>query len=99
MEWGPRALGHRSILANPANPKMKDILNEKIKKREWFRPFGVSILQEEMENYFDLKSDSPFMLLVGKVKEKQKMPFPRQFISATRAEFRQSPKKMGSFMI
>lgn len=76
MEWGPRALGHRSILANPANPKMKDILNEKIKKREWFRPFGVSILQEEMENYFDLKSDSPFMLLVGKVKENKKDAIP-----------------------
>lgn len=72
MEWGPRALGHRSILANPCNPSMKDILNEKVKHREWFRPYGVSIIREELNNFFDMDIDSPFMLLVGKVKESKK---------------------------
>lgn len=71
-EWGPRALGNRSILANSANPQMKNILNEKVKHRETFRPFGVAILKEELNNFFDLISDSPYMLLTGMVKsEKQ----------------------------
>lgn len=72
MEWGPRALGHRSILANPYNPSMKDILNEKVKHREWFRPYGIAILKEELNKFFDLNVESPFMLLVGKVKESKK---------------------------
>jgi len=72
MEWGPRALGNRSILANPCNKNMKDILNKKVKHREWFRPYGVAILKEELTKFFDLNSESPFMLLVGKVKNSKK---------------------------
>lgn len=72
MEWGPRALGNRSILANPCNPEMKDILNEKVKHRESFRPYAVSILKEECNDYFDLNAESPFMLLVGNIRESKR---------------------------
>ena len=54
MEWGPRALGNRSILCDPRNSKMKNILNKKIKKRESFRPFAPSILQEKVRNWFEI---------------------------------------------
>jgi len=74
MEWGPRALGNRSILADPRNAEMKDILNEKIKHRESFRPFAPSVLEEYMEQYFDLKVTSPYMLLVAKVKKPNVIP-------------------------
>jgi len=69
MEWGPRALGNRSILADPRDAKMKDVLNEKIKHRESFRPFAPSILEEYVSDYFDLEIPSPYMLLVAKVKK------------------------------
>jgi len=74
MEWGPRALGNRSILADPRNPEMKDILNEKIKHRESFRPFAPSILEEYVSDYFELDIPSPYMLLVAKVKKPDKIP-------------------------
>ena len=74
MEWGPRALGNRSILADPRDVKMKDILNEKIKHREAFRPFAPSILEEYISEYFDLDIPSPYMLLVAKVKKPEKIP-------------------------
>jgi carbamoyltransferase len=74
MEWGPRALGNRSILADPRDSKMKDILNEKIKHRESFRPFAPSILEEYVHEYFDIKTNSPYMLLVAKVKQPEKIP-------------------------
>ena len=74
MEWGPRALGNRSILANPQNPKMKDILNEKIKHRESFRPFAPAIMEEFSSQYFELKIPSPYMLLVSPVKLPEKIP-------------------------
>lgn len=63
MEFGPRALGHRSILANPSNPKMKEILNKKVKHREWFRPFAPSLLLESVEEYFGIRKDLPFMIV------------------------------------
>ncbi|MFC1631946.1 carbamoyltransferase C-terminal domain-containing protein [Candidatus Omnitrophota bacterium] len=69
-EFGPRALGHRSIIADPRNAGFKDTLN-KIKGRELFRPFAASILLEECRNYFDLDTPSPFMLIVAKAKENQ----------------------------
>lgn len=69
MELGPRALGHRSILANPSNPKMKEILNEKVKKREWFRPFGPSLTLESSNKYFDYDADYPFMIVTLPVKK------------------------------
>jgi len=74
VEWGPRALGNRSILADPRNAKMKDILNEKIKHRESFRPFAPSILEEYSSEYFELDIPSPYMLLVAKVKKPDKIP-------------------------
>jgi len=58
MEWGPRALGNRSILANPKTPNMKDIINSKIKKREEFRPFAPSILDSKVDEYFEGSSNN-----------------------------------------
>ena len=74
MEWGPRALGNRSIIADPRDAKMKDILNEKIKHRESFRPFAPSILEEYVSEYFDIDISSPYMLLVAPVKKPEKIP-------------------------
>ena len=74
MEWGPRALGNRSILADPRRKEMKDILNEKIKHRESFRPFAPSIMEEYVSEYFDINVPSPYMLLVAKVKQPKKIP-------------------------
>lgn len=68
MEFGPRALGHRSILGNPCSPQMQDILNERIKKREPFRPFAPVVQARRADEYFDLLDESPFMLLAPKVK-------------------------------
>ena len=74
MEWGPRALGNRSILADPRNPKMKDILNARIKKRESFRPFAPSILEEKTGEYFEIDYPDPFMTKVYPIKkDKQKL--------------------------
>jgi len=74
MEWGPRALGCRSILADPRKAEMKDILNEKIKHRESFRPFAPSILEEHISEYFEIDRISPYMLLVAPVKRPQDIP-------------------------
>lgn len=68
-EIGPRALCHRSILANPSNPEMKDILNKRVKHREEFRPFAPTVIAEEQFNYFDLKCSSDYMLFATTVKE------------------------------
>ena len=69
MEFGPRALGGRSILANPCSPIMQKQLNLKIKYRESFRPFACSILLEDVNDWFDLDKESPYMLLVAKIKK------------------------------
>jgi carbamoyltransferase len=69
MEFGPRALGGRSILADPRDPKMRDTLNMKIKFREGFRPFAPSVLAERSAEWFDLDAESPYMLLVAPVRE------------------------------
>ncbi len=69
MEFGPRALGNRSIIADPRSDKMQKILNLKIKFRESFRPFAPSIIIDEVDKWFDLKTKSPYMLLVAKVKD------------------------------
>jgi carbamoyltransferase len=74
MEFGPRALGSRSILANPCNPRMKDILNKKVKHREEFRPFAPAVLADEAGKYFEMDYESPFMLQTFNVrKEKRKL--------------------------
>lgn len=69
MEWGPRALGNRSILAHPGRPEMKDVLNARIKRREWFRPFAPSIMEEYQSEYFEHDHPSPFMLHVYRIRE------------------------------
>jgi len=72
MEWGPRALGNRSIVAHPGRPDMKDILNARIKRREWFRPFAPSILEERQAEYFEHDHPSPFMLHVYKIRAEKR---------------------------
>ncbi len=72
MEWGPRALGNRSILAHPGLPDMKDVLNARIKHREWFRPFAPSILAERQSEYFEGSHPSPFMLHVYKIRPEKR---------------------------
>jgi carbamoyltransferase len=69
MEFGPRALGARSILGDPRSPAMQKMLNLKVKYRESFRPFAPSVLREDVADWFDLDVDSPYMLLVAPVKE------------------------------
>ena len=72
MEWGPRALGNRSIVAHPGHPRMKEVLNARIKQREPFRPFAPSIKAERLSDYFESSHESPFMLMVYRTKaEKQ----------------------------
>jgi len=74
MEFGPRALGGRSILGDARNPRMQSVMNLKIKYRESFRPFAPSVLRERVTEYFDLDTDSPYMLLVAPVLEKRRLP-------------------------
>lgn len=74
MEIGPRALGHRSILADPRRQDIKDILNSRIKLREFFRPFAPVVPVEDCPTYFDLPVESPFMTLTGRVKTPELLP-------------------------
>ncbi len=76
MEWGPRALGNRSILGDPRRKDMKDILNLKIKRRESFRPFAPSILREKVSDWFEEEDDVPFMMQVFKIKEDKRPEIP-----------------------
>ena len=73
MEFGPRALGARSIIGDARNPKMQSVMNLKIKYRESFRPFAPSVLRERVSDYFDLDTDSPYMLLVAPVVERRRI--------------------------
>ena len=72
MEFGPRALGGRSILADPRSADMQETLNHKVKFRESFRPFAPSVLYDDVEDWFDLDQSSPYMLLVAEVKDKRR---------------------------
>jgi carbamoyltransferase len=72
MEFGPRALGGRSILGDPRSPSMQKMLNLKVKYRESFRPFAPSVLREDVGEWFELEDDSPYMLLVAPVQEKHR---------------------------
>ncbi len=74
MEFGPRALGARSILGDPRSPKMQSMLNLKVKFRESFRPFAPSVLREHVSDWFELDSDSPYMLLVADVVQNRRKP-------------------------
>ncbi len=76
MEWGPRALGNRSILADPRRADIKDILNAKIKRRESFRPFAPSILREEVGEWFEQDDDVPFMMEVFQIRPKHREVVP-----------------------
>ena len=71
-EHGPRALGNRSIICNPSIPGMKDILNEKVKKREWFRPFAPIVRLEDVDKYFHFKGESRFMSFYATVRDEWK---------------------------
>jgi carbamoyltransferase len=75
-ECGPRALGNRSILADPRDPDMKDHLNAKVKFREAFRPFAPSIIWERQQEYFDLDIPSPYMLMVSDILEEKRHLIP-----------------------
>ena len=74
MEFGPRALGARSILGDPRSPRMQAQMNIKIKFREGFRPFAPSVLRDKVHEYFELDTDSPYMLLVAPVKTERQIP-------------------------
>ena len=74
MEFGPRALGGRSIIGDARSPKMQSVMNLKIKYRESFRPFAPSVLEERVSDYFDLDRPSPYMLLVADVVESRRVP-------------------------
>lgn len=78
MEFGPRALGARSIIGDPRNPSMQADMNIKIKFREGFRPFAPSVLRERMSEYFELDCDSPYMLLVAPVKTERQIPMTKE---------------------
>lgn len=76
MEWGPRALGNRSIVCDPRRTDMKDILNLKIKRRESFRPFAPSILREHVIEWFEEEDDVPFMMQVFQIREEKRKEIP-----------------------
>ena len=76
MEWGPRALGNRSILGDPRRADMKDILNVKIKRRESFRPFAPSILREAVPEWFEVDDDVPFMMQVYPIRAEKRALIP-----------------------
>jgi carbamoyltransferase len=76
MEWGPRALGNRSILGDPRRSDMKDLLNAKIKRRESFRPFAPSILEEAVPDWFEENDDVPFMMQVFQIRENKRQLIP-----------------------
>jgi carbamoyltransferase len=79
MEYGPRALGNRSILGDARNPEMQKKMNLKIKYREGFRPFAPTVLEEDISKYFVLNNTSPYMLLVIPVKEDRRNPVPEGY--------------------
>src|SRR5258708_12323519 len=74
MEFGPRALGNRSIVGDARSPRMQSIMNLKIKYRESFRPFAPSVLEERAGDYFELDRPSPYMLLVADVVPSRRVP-------------------------
>lgn len=76
LEFGPRALGNRSILGDPRSPAMQSVMNLKVKYRESFRPFAPAVLRERVGAYFDLDTDSPYMLLVAPVRAELRRPVP-----------------------
>src|SRR5207253_4175441 len=74
MEFGPRALGARSILGDPRSPTMQSSLNLRVKFRESFRPFAPAVLREDVADWFDLDGDSPYMQIVAEILHKRRRP-------------------------
>ena len=97
-EIGPRALCHRSIMANPANPDMKDILNSRVKHREEFRPFAPTVAEEDQFKYFDLKAPSDYMLLAPVVKEQYRAKLPSVTHIDNTARVQAVSKEQDSFL-
>lgn len=91
-EFGPRALGNRSILADPRRQQMKDHINANVKYREDFRPFAPAVLYEKAYDYFDLNHDSDYMLFIAPVKEQFARSFQPLFISMVPREYKQLKK-------
>ena len=79
MEYGPRALGARSILGDPRDPQMQRKINQKIKFREGFRPFAPSVLEDDVQQWFDLNVASPYMLMVAPVAKHKQLPLPPDY--------------------
>ena len=73
-EFGPRALGNRSLLADPRRAEMKDHINQRVKRREWFRPFAPAVMVEHLTEWFEVDAESPFMLLIAQVKQPKVIP-------------------------
>ncbi|WP_460071548.1 carbamoyltransferase family protein [Streptomyces sp. YKOK-I1] len=97
-EFGPRALGHRSILADPRRAEMKDILNSKVKHREAFRPFAPAVLAERAADYFELDIESPYMLIVAPVREDRRREIPAvTHVDGTARVQTVTPEANGSF--
>lgn len=86
MEYGPRALGNRSILGDPTSKKMQSVLNLKIKYRESFRPFAPSVLREKCSEYFELECESPYMLICADVNEARRLPFDKDSLMSANGE-------------
>ena len=81
MEWGPRALGNRSILGDPRNPEMQMKMNLKIKYRESFRPFAPSVTEEDSKKYFEIDAESPYMLLTSQINKDIRFELPKDYNS------------------
>ncbi len=94
MEFGPRALGARSILGDPRDPDMQSKMNLKIKFRESFRPFAPAVLEEAATDYFDLRQPSPYMGLVAQVAQKQRIPVPAAEVPLTGIELLKLPRTL-----
>ncbi len=92
MEFGPRALGNRSILADARNPEMQKKLNLKIKYREAFRPFAASVMDEARTEYFNLETDSPYMLLVSPVQDHRRKQVPENYYDLSMRERLYQPR-------
>ena len=78
MEFGPRALGGRSIIGDPRNPKMQSTMNLKIKYRESFRPFAPSVLAEKVDEWFEMDEESPYMLMVAEVRKDKRISMTKE---------------------
>lgn len=89
MEFGPRALGNRSILGDPRNPAMQQLINKKIKSRESFRPFAPAVMEEEVQHYFAGPDRSPYMLFTASLKESLRRPAPDNYADLSLTEKRE----------